>query len=138
MFRSSDETLYENSKWIFENLNDDKFLDVNAERTVASMNQKVSYQTFPRSGNSFLRKLLQLVTSLTTGSDIPVEFNIDMQMNSNKGEGICDSSVWVYKSHDPMWMPDGLMQKANKVICCVRNPYDTMASMYTFYNLSGN
>ena len=138
MFRSTDEALLKNHQWVFEDLKDDKFLNANAERTVASMNQKVSYSTFPRSGNSFLRKLLQLVTGLTTGSDMQIELNIDMQLNSNKGEGICDSSVWVYKSHDPMWMPDGLMQKANKVLCCVRNPFDVMASCYTFYNLSGN
>ena len=59
-------------------LNDDKYLDVNAERTVESMNQKVGYLSYPRVGNSFLRKYLQMITGIATGSDMTMEFVQDL------------------------------------------------------------
>ena len=92
------------------------------------MGQKVSYSTYPRVGNSFLRKYLQMITGVATGSDMTMEFNLDMQLVSNKAEEITDSSVWIYKSHDPYLIPFHQKAKANKVICCVRNPYDIIAS----------
>ena len=48
------------------------------------------------------------------------------------GENVCDETVWVQKSHDPVVMPEALIHKVNKVICCVRNPYDIMISMTHF------
>ena len=102
------------------------------------MGQKVSYSTFPRVGNSFLRKYLQMITGVATGSDMPMELNLDMQLISNKAEEITDSSVWIYKSHDPYLIPFNQKGKANKVICCVRNPYDIIASLFTFNELSVN
>ena len=57
ILRSPDASLLEESKWMFD-IKDDKYLDMNAERTVDSMHQKVSYSTLPRVGNSFLRKYL--------------------------------------------------------------------------------
>ena len=32
--------------------------------------EKISYQTFPRSGSTFLRKYLELVTGIPTGSEM--------------------------------------------------------------------
>ena len=127
VLRSNDASLLEDSKWMFD-LKDNKYLDMNADRTVESMNQKVSYSTYPRVGNSFLRKYLQMITGIATGSDMTIEFNQDMQLNMNKAEEITDSSVWIYKSHDPYFVPFHQKAKANKLICCSRNPYDTIAS----------
>jgi len=33
---------------------------------------KISYWTYPRSGNTFLRKYLELITGVPTGSEMPV------------------------------------------------------------------
>ena len=89
-------------------------------------------------GNSFLRKYLENVSGIATGSDMPLELNIDMQLDFFKGEEICNASVWIRKSHDPMTSPNSVVHKANKIICCVRNPYDTVVSMFHFINTAFN
>jgi len=50
----------------------------------------------------------------------------------NKAEEIQDESVWLYKSHDPMPVPRVMTERANKVLCCVRNPFDTISSFFIF------
>jgi hypothetical protein len=47
-------------------------------------------------------------------------------------EEIIDSSVWIKKTHDPKWNLNNITNKSNKVVCCVRNPYDTIASCMHF------
>ena len=47
-------------------------------RTVESTANKVSYSTFPRCGNTFLRKNLEDATGISTGSDMSVPLNVDM------------------------------------------------------------
>ena len=47
-------------------------------------------------------------------------------------EEITDDSVWVRKSHDPKWNLCNKMNICNMGIVCVRNPYDTIASMMNF------
>ena len=37
---------------------------------------KIAFQSFPRSGNSMLRKLLETVTGVHTGSDMPIDVTI--------------------------------------------------------------
>ena len=36
--------------------------------------EKVCFQSFPRSGNTMLRKFLEVVTGVHTGSDRPLDF----------------------------------------------------------------
>lgn len=62
-----------------------------------------------------------------------VEFSADLQLSDFKAEEVTDDSVWVKKSHDPKWNLNNRMHKSNKVICCVRNPYDTLASLMNFF-----
>jgi len=59
---SKDEELFLKNKWIFDGK--DRFLD---GRTKPG--NKVAFVSFPRSGNSFLRKYLDKLTGVTTGSD---------------------------------------------------------------------
>ena len=47
-------------------------------------------------------------------------------------EEICDDSVWVFKSHDPIPVMGCLRAITDKVLVCVRNPYDTIASHFVF------
>ena len=69
------------------------------------MREHVSYCSYPRCGNSFLRKYLQNITGILTGSDMMLELGIDLQLSDFKGEGYADASVWIKKSHDPYLTP---------------------------------
>jgi len=52
--RSKDENLFEKNKWMFEG--ESKYLTNDPE---AMDGNKIMYSSYPRSGNSFLRKLLE-------------------------------------------------------------------------------
>lgn len=59
---SKDEALWQRSKWLFEA--DGIFLDGEPIRS-----NKIAFCSFPRSGNTFLRKYFQLLSGVPTGSD---------------------------------------------------------------------
>ena len=135
-FTSTDEKLLEPLAWVFEDQKDSKYLNqVNpaSGKTVEATGNMVAYCSYPRCGNSFLRKYLQNVTGITTGSDMSLEFNVDLQLKDFKAEEITDSSVWIKKSHDPKWNDNNKTHKCHKAICCVRNPFDTIASIMNFF-----
>jgi len=112
---------------------DPKFLNIESPVTVVNQNNHVSYCSYPRMGNSFLRQYLQKVTGIATGSDMALEFCHDLQGSHFKGEETIDASVWIKKSHDPFYTgPTSVPNKSNKVINCVRNPFDTIASTMCF------
>lgn len=59
---------------------------------------KTCYMTYPRSGNTFLRKYLELITGITTGSEIEANvWHLPLI-----GEHVVDDKVWVVKSHGPI------------------------------------
>lgn len=61
-----------------------------------------------------------------------LEFCVDLQMGDFCGEEITDNSVWVRKTHDPKWNLNNKMNYCSLGIVCVRNPFDTIASMMNF------
>jgi hypothetical protein len=65
--------------------------------------QSVAYLTYPRSGNSLMRKYFENLTGVATGSDMVMKFqpNIALQFCGFKGEGIHDNRAWIKKSHYP-------------------------------------
>ena len=65
---------------------------------------------------------------------MPMELICDQQLTEFKGEEIVDDSVWIRKSHDPLYT-DAKIMKANKILCCVRNPFDTIVSGFNFFSL---
>jgi hypothetical protein len=67
----------------------------------------VVYATFPRSGNSMVRKYLENITAIATGSDMVMRHvpNISLQIAGFKGEGITDNRCWIKKSHFPLSLP---------------------------------
>lgn len=89
---------------------------------------KVAFCSFPRSGNTFLRKYIELLTGVITGADNTLSINVALQMQGMMGEDIVDDTVWVVKSHSPWIMPDAPVFHANKNIVIVRNPLDTNLS----------
>ena len=78
---STDASLFEANQWLFEN--GAFFLD---EATESQTQEKVALASFPRSGNTFLRKYVELLTGLQTGGDNPLHFNVNFQMLGAKGE----------------------------------------------------
>jgi hypothetical protein len=58
---------------------------------------KVTYSSYPRSGNTFLRKYFESISGLATGSDQVMKFNLNvvLQFSGFKGEGITDERVWI-------------------------------------------
>ena len=62
LFKSKDEQLWQRAKWIFDG--EFRFLDGEP-----NLSNKVAFCSFPRSGNSFLRRYLELLTGIASGSD---------------------------------------------------------------------
>ena len=121
--------------WIFDE-KDPKYFNTSnplSGQTVESTGNMVSYCSYSRCGNSFLRKYLEKITGIATGSDMVLEYSGDcLQMPYFKAEEITDPTVWVYKSHNPQILPNSKLAKCNKVICTVRNPYDIIVSWLHF------
>jgi hypothetical protein len=54
---------------------DCKFLDKKSEM----IGNRVAFASFPRTGNSFLRKILEQVTGVFTGSDMIIKMTLPLQ-----------------------------------------------------------
>lgn len=56
-----------------------------------------------RSGNTFFRKLLESITGVATGSNLPnfLTLNFQLMAQGLKGEGIIDNRVQIMKTHFP-------------------------------------
>lgn len=75
-----------------------KFLD----RTVPLNGFRAQLGSFPRSGNSFCRKMVEQITGIYTGSDWEIEGCLPLQHSGLLGERVFgDDSVWITKSHFP-------------------------------------
>lgn len=95
------------------------------------VNCTVALTSYPRSGNSRLRQIIEDKTGIYTGSDnIPSrKLSSDLIRCGFIGEGVADDSVCVIKSHFPERL--GYLQiRASKVVLLVRNPYDSILSYF--------
>ena len=65
--------------------------------------EPISYASWPRSGNTFLRKYFENITGIATGSDQFMKFTLNMalQFQGFKGEGIYKDMCWINKTHFP-------------------------------------
>ena len=93
--------------------------------------EKVILVSYPRSGNSFLRLLLENKTGIITGSDSRTNRTLAAALLrcGFRGEGIVDSSVWIIKTHYPERM--GYIKFLSKrVVLLVRNPFDALESYF--------
>jgi len=121
LLRSSDEKLWKESEWMFKG--GFRFLDGSPNKS-----NKIAFASFPRSGNTFLRKYSEMLTGVQTGADNTLDVNIALQMQKMKGEDIVDDTVWIVKTHSPWCMPYAPPFKANKIMVIVRNPIDVIMS----------
>lgn len=72
LLKSKDEALWNRSKWMFDP-NHFRFLD-----GAPNKSQKVGFCSFPRSGNTFLRKYVELLTGIQTGADNTLHVNVSL------------------------------------------------------------
>ena len=87
--------------------------------------------SYPRSGNSFLRKRLEACMGIATGSDSRPNRTLSRSLLRCGfiGEGVADESVFTIKSHFPE--RQGYVKfAANRVILVVRNPFDCIESYF--------
>lgn len=89
--------------------------------------------SYPRSGNTLLRTLLERTTSIITGSDTRPDRTLSKALStlhSLVGEGITNpKQTPVIKTHFPE-RKGYMMYNASRVILLVRNPYDAIDSYW--------
>lgn len=126
LLKSKDAQQLKEKEWMF----DGEFRFLDGEK----FDQKIAFNTFPRSGNSMLRRLIEQLTGVTTGATVSLHTSTSLQCMGLKGEAIVDERVWVVKAHHPALMPGVLQFASNKVICCIRNPLDVIISFASLGN----
>eukprot|EP00510_Aplanochytrium_minuta_P002904 CAMPEP_0184005664 /NCGR_PEP_ID=MMETSP0954-20121128/195_1 /TAXON_ID=627963 /ORGANISM="Aplanochytrium sp, Strain PBS07" /LENGTH=473 /DNA_ID=CAMNT_0026283991 /DNA_START=28 /DNA_END=1449 /DNA_ORIENTATION=+ len=103
------------------------FLDSNDERRT----KKIVLASYPRSGNSLLRSLLEKLTGVVTGTDSKPDRRLIKQLTEMgfQGEGVTDDSVMFVKTHYPERLGHRMFT-AKKAIVVVRNPFDCINSYF--------
>ncbi|CAN0159257.1 unnamed protein product, partial [Phaeothamnion confervicola] len=87
--------------------------------------------SYPRSGNTLLRRLLESVTGVVTGSDTRPDRTLSRSLTAlgMQGEGVVDARVSVVKTHYPE--RHGYRRfRADRAIVLVRNPFDAIDSYF--------
>ena len=118
------QTYLEKTKERPEYLMTPKFLSKNSFESVVI----ASYQ---RSGCTLLRKYLENITGVLTGSDGDVHTELDKQIKDMGmvGESILGSKVWIAQTNFPEEIGSARLS-ANKCILLVRNPLDSICSHF--------
>lgn len=131
---SSDNELNKKNLENFASTLEPKFLD----SRVSMIGNRIHMASFPRSGNSFLRKFIEQITGVITGSDFHIRDALNLQHAGLLGEHTFgDDSIWITKSHYPYMHQGHARFEADKRICIVRNPLDVIPSFLSlFYILS--
>jgi hypothetical protein len=94
--------------------------------------------SWPRTGNSFFRRFIELCTGVYTGSDMKLAMTLPLQMGGMLGEQhVGSNSVWITKTHAPMWNEDSKFT-ADKNIVITRNPIEVFPSMASLINTSSH
>ncbi|KAH9075194.1 hypothetical protein Ae201684P_003878 [Aphanomyces euteiches] len=93
--------------------------------------EHIAIVSYPRSGNSLMRGLLESITGVYTGCDTRPDrsLSLELQKCGMKGEGVVDDSVWFVKSHYPE-RSGYLPVTIHKAILVVRNPWDAINSYF--------
>ena len=81
LFKSKDLDAYEEYKKAYLDDKKLRFLDMKSDK-----NNIVAYKSFPRSGNTFLRKYIELITGVPTGSEMPLSITGAFQTSGMIGE----------------------------------------------------
>ena len=97
---------------------------------------RVAMQSFARSGNTFLRRYLEIISGIYTGADMNIKHTFFEAMMGLLGQNITSDSnlVWVTKTHYPHAIPGDKAFKAEKMIVIARNPLDVIPSFANLVN----
>ena len=74
-----------------------RFLDNSVEMT----GNKVGLVSFMRSGNTFLKRFIEQITGVTTGSELRRDITLQCAGLMGEGHG-ANNRVWLSKSHHPI------------------------------------
>lgn len=129
---SKDAELWERCRWMFNNSH---FYSLDGEPNITN---KIAICSFPRSGNTFLRKFCELLTGIVTGSDSTCHNVVNLQLMGCRAENIVDDTVCMVKSHTPWVMAEGPRFNANKVFVVVRNPLDSIVSWLQMLSMNNH
>lgn len=80
-----------------------------------------------------LHSYLEKITGIVTGSTMFHELVYHHTLFDFKGENITDDTVWISKTHYPSPVYNAKVATFNKVLCCVRQPIDTLTSLFHFF-----
>ena len=126
LLRSKDLDRYEREK--------DIFFGPQARYTTGNASEQatVVYATYPRSGNSLMRKYFENVTGTATGSDMVIRHtsNVALQFCGFKAEGVTDSRTWINKTHFPYVLPFQWNWDADIAVVCTRYQLDADPSFF--------
>jgi hypothetical protein len=93
----------------------------------------IAITSYPRSGNTLLRTIIEKLTNTITGSDARIDRPLVKQLleMGMYGEGEMDSThkVWCIKTHYPERTGKAKLH-VKRAIILVRNPFDTIASNF--------
>lgn len=95
--------------------------------------ETIALASYSRCGNTLLRTYLEIITGLITGSDCDMDrpLNVDLFNKGLCGEGLIDKRFWIVKTHFPeRWTRTTYF--ADKCILCIRNPLNTLESLFNF------
>ena len=92
----------------------------------------VEYATYPRSGNSLMRKYFENTTGTATGSDMVLKHssNVALQFCGFKAEGITDNRTFINKTHFPYVLPFQKPWDADIAVVCTRYQLDADPSFF--------
>jgi hypothetical protein len=95
-------------------------------------NDHTAFISVPRSGNSFLRCFIEEITGVLTGSDLSINYQMQLQVNGLAGESNLSTrgqNVFITKTHWPGESPFGAERfRSKKAFCITRNPIDSTFS----------
>mmetsp|Transcript_7759 Transcript_7759/g.15398 ORF Transcript_7759/g.15398 Transcript_7759/m.15398 type:complete len:558 (+) Transcript_7759:85-1758(+) len=105
------------------------FLAADDPRTKPS--QRVALASYPRSGNSLMRSIVERITKIYTGSDCdPLRpLNKQLVQAGMMGEGFVKDLVFAVKTHFPERLGRCGMT-AGRAVLIVRNPFDAIVSYF--------
>ena len=108
------------------------FLRLRGNNIVTALNNDIVLASYPRSGNSLVRSILEAKTQVYTGSDTSPnkKLALDLIRTGFYGEGILnDECVWITKSHYPERLGYQPI-KTSAVVLVIRNPFDAISSYF--------
>ena len=91
---------------------------------------RVAFQYFPRSGGTHMRRYLEQITGIYTGSDMDIQWTFMEAQMGMLGTSITGDSnrVWITNTTAPAMTRNPSTSNAEKMIVISRNPLDVMPS----------